>query len=137
MRRVHLAGIVDKNSGTSWQVHPLDLALWLRVIPLAWEVACAHRLPLTEVRPTPTPGPYNRQSQKVTGCCYTREGIIHLVLRHRNPETGEWMPAARPEADVFHTLAHELAHLEEARHSPRFYALLHTLLRDVTSRRRV
>ena len=70
------------------------------------------------------------------GCCWPRLGVIHLVLRFKHPQTGEWM-GPRPEANVWQTLAHELAHLEEERHSPRFYALLDTLLQDINDRRRV
>ena len=118
-------------------VHPLDIGLWGRIIPVAFETACDWKLPLKEIRPTPTPGDYNRTRHEVNGCCFVRQGIVHLVLRFKHPQTGQWMPGARPEADVWKTLAHELAHLEETRHSPRFYALMNTLEQDIKDRRKV
>ena len=115
---------------TNWQLHPLDIGLWCRIIPLAFEVARDHKLPLKEILPTPYP-----EDMSKLGCCWPRLGIIHLVLRFKHPQTGAWM-GPRPEADVWRTLAHELAHLEEERHSRRFDALLDTLLDDINRRRR-
>jgi len=115
----------------SENLHPLDIGPWCRVFPLAFEVARDHKLPLKEIRPTPAP-----EDMSKFGCCWPRLGVIHLVLRFKHPQTGEWM-GPRPEANVWQTLAHELAHLEEERHSPRFYALLDTLLQDINDRRRV
>ncbi len=116
------------------QVHPLDISLWIRLIPIAFEVAREFKLPLKEISPAPNAKELHQQG--VLGRCWPETGVIHVVLRFKDA-SGAWMPAARPEADVFKTLAHELAHLEERSHNPRFWALMNTLQDAITERRRV
>ena len=82
--------------------HPLDLGLWIRMIPVAWDTARAYKLPLKEIQPTPLPG--GAANQSILGCCYPHLGVIHIALRFRDRE-GNWL-GPRPEPDVWRTLAH-------------------------------
>lgn len=109
--------------------HPLDLSLWCRIIPVAFETARRLRLPLREIQPD-SHGTYKGRRMNCLGCCWAESGSIRIVLRFKHPATGEWM-GPRPEADVWRTLAHELAHLEVGPHNTRFRALMVSVVHEM------
>jgi hypothetical protein len=116
-------------------LHPCDIGLWIRMIPIAQEAARIHKLPLQEMWPDCKGDRLGWETgMSCYGCCDVRAGRIHVVLRFKHPKTGDWM-AARPEGDVWRTLAHELAHLEEASHRPRFWAVMAGIVATVESLR--
>lgn len=121
------AAVPEVGQAMREHLHPLDLALWMRVIPVAWQMSRDWRLPMRAVLPESRMHRYGHAG--CTGLCHN-DGTIRLVLRHRDRKTDQWM-GPRPEAHVWLTLAHELAHLEQWEHGPRHTALLERLLQDI------
>lgn len=112
-------------------VHPHDIHLAVQMRDIAHQVAKDYRLPLTEVEFIANAG---GRGCEALGYCYMGMGKIQIVIRFRHPKTGEWM-GRRPEADIWRTVAHELAHLEQARHGARHKQLTETLENDIRNRR--
>ena len=115
--------------------HADDLRLYTRLAACAFEVARGRKLPLTGVSLDSTGRrPHSHDGhQHCTGWCDVHTGHITLVLRFKGAD-GEWL-GPRPEADVWKTLAHELAHLEVLKHNPRFWAMMSTIQDDVDAYR--
>lgn len=131
--RAIVPGLTGPSVDTLQQhVHPADIAIWCEVVRVAFEAARRLRLPLRTVSPDS-----GIKGQMVNGWCDVERGDIVIVLRYRHHETGAWMPGRRREAEVFRTLAHELAHLdlntncESDAHGPRFEALMAEALQEV------
>lgn len=105
-------------------LHPDDRGMWARIVVVAPEVARRQMLPLAEIRPDSS-----RQTARL-GRCFVNAGIVEILVRFRDPDTGMWM-GRLPEAELWQTLAHELAHLDETKHTARFRALEASLLEEI------
>ncbi len=93
--------------------HPDDAAFLKELTEVAFEAAGELGLPLRVVEHKRRPHPGGR-----TGLCYWQEGRVSLVLRWR--EGSVWWSRPYDPVDVWCTLAHELAHLAEPNHGPKF-----------------
>jgi hypothetical protein len=115
--------------------HPDDTRLWIRLAACAFEVARGRKLELNHItlNSTGQRPASGDAAQHCLGWCDTHAQEITLVLRFKGKDGG-WL-GPRPEADVWKTLAHELAHLEVPNHSPRFWAMMSTIQDDVNAYR--
>ncbi len=96
------------------RLHPADISFFLKVEEAAWRIARLAKLPLRRFSPLP-----KRQTEMLYGICYTKAKHVQLAVRYVNAR-GAWMPYREDAYKITTMLCHELAHLEQANHGPKF-----------------
>lgn len=127
-------GLAHPNHHAAMNIHPDDMPTLERARELANRLAASIGQTCT-LEPKRRPHPMS-----ALGLCYCAEKRIAITFRYQNPKTGwhldpsqygKWRRNPLPWAEVAETVAHEVAHLIHANHSPAFRALERELISKI------
>ena len=113
------------------RLHPADLSMFIRLVAVGWTAIEALGLTCASIEPLD-----GQDAVRLgrLGDCQRLSKRIRLTLRFRAAD-GRW-DARRPDAELWDTLAHEIAHLEYPHHRSTFWAYMRVVEDEIAAVRR-